>query len=77
MITDWNYKSTVYIWLLYYNWKHPLNSTKARNILIHHPISSSCEEEKKHALLSAGVQPQLIQGIRRRDCIGEGQETTA
>ena len=27
--------------------------------------------------LSAGVQPQLIQGIRRRDGIGEGQETTA
>ena len=26
---------------------------------------------------SAGVQPQLIQGIRRRDGIGEGQETTA
>ena len=25
----------------------------------------------------AGVQPQLIQGIRRRDGIGEGQETTA
>ena len=28
-------------------------------------------------LLCAGVQPQLIQGIRRRDGIGEGQETTA
>ena len=27
--------------------------------------------------LNAGVQPQLIQGIRRRDGIGEGQETTA
>ena len=27
--------------------------------------------------LGAGVQPQLIQGIRRRDGIGEGQETTA
>ena len=27
--------------------------------------------------LTAGVQPQLIQGIRRRDGIGEGQETTA
>ena len=26
---------------------------------------------------TAGVQPQLIQGIRRRDGIGEGQETTA
>ena len=26
---------------------------------------------------SAGVQPQLIQGIRRRDGIGEGQGTTA
>ena len=26
---------------------------------------------------NAGVQPQLIQGIRRRDGIGEGQETTA
>ena len=25
----------------------------------------------------AGVQPQLIQGIRRRDGIGEGQATTA
>ena len=25
----------------------------------------------------AGVQPQLIQGIQRRDGIGEGQETTA
>ena len=25
----------------------------------------------------AGVQPRLIQGIRRRDGIGEGQETTA
>ena len=25
---------------------------------------------------NAGVQPQLIQGIRRRDGIGEGQETT-
>ena len=25
----------------------------------------------------AGVQPQLIQGIRRRDGVGEGQETTA
>ena len=24
-----------------------------------------------------GVQPQLIQGIRRRDGIGEDQETTA
>ena len=28
-------------------------------------------------LSSARVQPQLIQGIRRRDGIGEGQETTA
>ena len=27
--------------------------------------------------LSAGVQPQLIQGIRRRDSVGEGQEITA
>ena len=27
--------------------------------------------------VNAGVQPQLIQGIRRRDGIGEGQETTA
>ena len=27
--------------------------------------------------LGAGVQPQLIQGIRRRDGIGKGQETTA
>ena len=26
---------------------------------------------------TAGVQPQLIQGIRRREGIGEGQETTA
>ena len=25
----------------------------------------------------AGVQPRLIQGIQRRDGIGEGQETTA
>ena len=25
----------------------------------------------------AGVQPQLIQGIQKRDGIGEGQETTA
>ena len=25
----------------------------------------------------ARVQPQLIQGIRRRDGVGEGQETTA
>ena len=29
------------------------------------------------AFSSAGVQPQLIQGIRRRDGVGEGQETTA
>ena len=27
--------------------------------------------------VSAGVQPQLIQGIRRRDGVGEGQGTTA
>ena len=27
--------------------------------------------------VAAGVQLQLIQGIRRRDGIGEGQETTA
>ena len=27
--------------------------------------------------LAAGVQPRLIQGIRRRDGVGEGQETTA
>ena len=27
--------------------------------------------------MTAGDQPQLIQGIRRRDGIGEGQETTA
>ena len=27
--------------------------------------------------LDARVQPQLIQGIRRRDGVGEGQETTA
>ena len=26
---------------------------------------------------TAGVQPQLIQGIRRRDGVGEGQGTTA
>ena len=26
---------------------------------------------------SAGVQPQLIQSIRRRDGVGEDQETTA
>ena len=25
----------------------------------------------------AGVQPRLIQGIRRRDGVGEGQETAA
>lgn len=31
---------------------YPLNSTKARNILIHHPISSSCEDETKYILLS-------------------------
>lgn len=31
---------------------YPLNSTKARNILIHHPISSSCEEETKFISLS-------------------------
>ena len=29
------------------------------------------------SLLPAGVQPRLIQGIRRRDGVGEGQETTA
>ena len=28
-------------------------------------------------LLCAGVQPQLIQGIRRRDGVGEGRGTTA
>ena len=28
-------------------------------------------------LMDAGVQPRLIQGIRRRDGIGEGQGTTA
>ena len=28
-------------------------------------------------LVVAGDQPRLIQGIRRRDGIGEGQETTA
>ena len=28
-------------------------------------------------LVSAGVQPRLIQGIRRRDGVGEDQETTA
>ena len=28
-------------------------------------------------VVTAGVQPQLIQGIRRRDGIGEGQETTS
>ena len=26
---------------------------------------------------NAGVQPRLIQGIRRRDGVGEDQETTA
>ena len=26
---------------------------------------------------TAGVQPRLIQGIWRRDSVGEGQETTA
>ena len=26
---------------------------------------------------SAGVQPRLIQGIRKRDGVGEGQGTTA
>ena len=30
-----------------------------------------------HNRASAGVQPQLIQGIQRRDGVGEGQETTA
>ena len=29
------------------------------------------------SLLPAGVQPRLIQGIWRRDGVGEGQETTA
>ena len=29
------------------------------------------------SLLPAGVQPRLIQGIRRRHGVGEGQETTA
>ena len=28
-------------------------------------------------IITAGVQPRLIQGIRRKDGIGEGQETTA
>ena len=32
---------------------------------------------KKEGAGSAGVQPQLIQGIRRRDGVGEGQGTTA
>ena len=32
---------------------------------------------EKYQTEVAGVQPQLIQGIRRRDGIGEGQETTA
>ena len=27
--------------------------------------------------VGAGVQPQLIQGIRRRDSVGKGQGTTA
>ena len=30
-----------------------------------------------HKVQGAGVQLRLIQGIRRRDGVGEGQETTA
>ena len=38
---------------------------------------SICHEVMGPDAMIAGVQPQLIQGIRRRDGIGEGQETTA
>ena len=38
-------------------------------------VAYSCEGDFEHAEKS--YQPRLIQGIRRRDGIGEGQETTA
>ena len=33
--------------------------------------------QSSHPLLSAGVQPRLIQGIRSGDGVGEGQDTIA
>ena len=47
------------------------------------PLHHSClgnlivREAWQGAVYGAGVQPRLIQGIRRRDGVGEGQETTA
>ena len=45
------------------------------------PVSQATTEKdvrkSNKYCLSAGVQPQLIQGIRRRDGIGKGQGTTA
>ena len=40
-------------------------------------IASNAVPWHHFSLVPAGVQPRLIQGIRRRDGIGEGQETTA
>ena len=39
--------------------------------------SKECSGEFRHETLSARDQPWLIQGIRRRDGVGEDQETTA
>ena len=51
---------------------------------MHSQLIKQCSENKRVDLVGsfvfmspAGVQPQLIQGIRRRDSVGEDQETTA
>ena len=41
------------------------------------PLEEGMATHETTPVFFAGVQPQLIQGIRRRDGVGEGQETTA
>ena len=61
---------------------HPLSSPSPptfilSSIRVFSNESALCISWPNYWSFSAGVQPQLIQGIRRRDSLGEGQETTA
>ena len=61
-------------------WKIPWTEEPGYSPWGHREFHASGEGERLIALepwQGAGDQPRLIQGIRRRDGVGEDQETTA
>jgi len=50
---------------------------KVQILTLHVASKAELITSKKETLITAGVQPWWIQGIRSRDGVGEDQETTA